>query len=157
MSPGCIRSIIYVVDAFDDLLDRIMCQWVQWYIGSKDVIFRWMYWWHDALDALILLLLINMCTWLIHTWHDSLDVLLDAFILVSHDSLNSFMLIHTFITRLIDTCITRLIAFIYSHWMHWCFYHMTRGGGLGSRPKNMYGETLGDGVEYHLMKPTPRR
>jgi len=29
-----------------------------------------------------------------------------------------------------------------------------RGGGLGSRPKNMYGETLGDGVEYHLMKPT---
>ena len=32
-----------------------------------------------------------------------------------------------------------------------------RGGGLGSRPKNMYGETLGDGVEYHLMKPTPRR
>ena len=29
--------------------------------------------------------------------------------------------------------------------------------GLGSRPKNMYGETLGDGVEYHLMKPTPRR
>ena len=32
-----------------------------------------------------------------------------------------------------------------------------RGGGLGSRPKNMYGERLGDGVEYHLMKPTPRR
>jgi len=34
---------------------------------------------------------------------------------------------------------------------------MTRGGGLGSRPKKMYGERLGDGVEYHLMKPTPRR
>jgi len=32
-----------------------------------------------------------------------------------------------------------------------------RGGGLGSRPKKMYGETLGDGVEYHLMSPTPRR
>jgi len=26
-----------------------------------------------------------------------------------------------------------------------------RGGGLGSRPKKMYGERLGDGVEYHLM------
>ena len=37
------------------------------------------------------------------------------------------------------------------------FRHETRGGGLGSRPKNVYGETLGDGVEYHLMKPTPRR
>ena len=34
---------------------------------------------------------------------------------------------------------------------------MTRGGGLGSRPKkNVRGE-IGDGVEYHLMKPTPRR
>jgi len=32
-----------------------------------------------------------------------------------------------------------------------------RGGGLGSRPKKMYGERLGDGVEYHLMKPMPRR
>ena len=31
-----------------------------------------------------------------------------------------------------------------------------RGGGLGSRPKKMYGERLGDGVEYHLMSPTPR-
>ena len=31
-----------------------------------------------------------------------------------------------------------------------------RGGGLGSRPQKMYGERLGDGVEYHLMKPTPR-
>ena len=26
--------------------------------------------------------------------------------------------------------------------------------GLGSRPKKMYGERLGDGVEYHLMSPT---
>ena len=32
-----------------------------------------------------------------------------------------------------------------------------RGGRLGSRPKKMYGERLGDGVEYHLMSPTPRR
>ena len=32
-----------------------------------------------------------------------------------------------------------------------------RCGGLGSRPKKMYGERLGDGVEYHLMSPTPCR
>ena len=32
-----------------------------------------------------------------------------------------------------------------------------RGGGLGSRPKKWYGERLGDGVEYHSMKPEPRR
>ena len=37
------------------------------------------------------------------------------------------------------------------------FESARRGGGLGSRPKKMYGERLGDGVEYHLMKPTPRR
>ena len=36
-------------------------------------------------------------------------------------------------------------------------WHGMRGGGLGSRPKKMYGERLGDGVEYHSMKPTPRR
>jgi len=35
-------------------------------------------------------------------------------------------------------------------------YVIRRGGGLGSRPKKMYGERLGDGVEYHLMSPTPR-
>ena len=35
--------------------------------------------------------------------------------------------------------------------------HRARGGGLGSRPQKMYGERLGDGVEYHLMSPTPRR
>jgi len=39
-----------------------------------------------------------------------------------------------------------------------CMYRaLVRGGGLGSRPKKMYGERLGDGVEYHLMGPTPRR
>jgi len=31
-----------------------------------------------------------------------------------------------------------------------------RGGGLGSRPKKMYGKRLGNGVEYHLKSPTPR-
>ena len=30
-------------------------------------------------------------------------------------------------------------------------------GEVGSRPKKMYGQRLGDGVEYHLMSPTPRR
>jgi len=37
------------------------------------------------------------------------------------------------------------------------FWSLMRGGGLGSRPKKIYGERLGDGVEYHLMSPTPRR
>ena len=37
------------------------------------------------------------------------------------------------------------------------FSPLSRGGGLGSRPKKMYRERLGDGVEYHLMSPTPRR
>ena len=30
-------------------------------------------------------------------------------------------------------------------------------GGWGRDPKKMYGERLGDGVENHLMSPTPRR
>ena len=46
--------------------------------------------------------------------------------------------------------------------MYICESHMyihiaRKGGGLGSRPKKMYGERLGDGVEYHLMSTTPRR
>ena len=49
-----------------------------------------------------------------------------------------------------------------SLYIHICTYatvylNTGKGGGLGSRPKKMYGERLGDGVEYHLMKPTPRR
>ena len=44
---------------------------------------------------------------------------------------------------------------------HSCLHsHLTcmmRGGGLGWRPRKMYGERFGDGVEYHLMSPTPRR
>ena len=43
------------------------------------------------------------------------------------------------------------------HMKRICNVYETRGGGLGSRPKKMYGERLGDGVEYHLMSPTPRR
>jgi len=39
----------------------------------------------------------------------------------------------------------------------WKVMECPRGGGLGSRPKKIYGERLGDGVEYHLMSPTPRR
>jgi len=39
---------------------------------------------------------------------------------------------------------------------HPLYNRLTRGGGLGSRPKKMYGKRLGDGVEYHLMSPTPR-
>ena len=35
--------------------------------------------------------------------------------------------------------------------------HNNERGGLGLRPKKIYGERLGDGVEYHLMSPTPRR
>ena len=31
-------------------------------------------------------------------------------------------------------------------------YIAARGGGLGSRTKKMYGERLGDGVEYHSME-----
>jgi len=29
--------------------------------------------------------------------------------------------------------------------------------GAGVETQKMYGERLGDGVEYHLMSPTPRR
>ena len=52
--------------------------------------------------------------------------------------------------KIVEYC---MLCFIFSNGIH----VQVRGGGLGSRPKKMYGERLGDGVEYHLMKPTPRR
>jgi len=50
-----------------------------------------------------------------------------------------------------------MVTYIYRCVYILMFKERARGGGLGSRPKKMYGERLGDGVEYHLMKPTPRR
>jgi len=63
-----------------------------------------------------------------------------------------------------ESCHTHLNESCHTHTSERCSHNchvnevcQTRGGGLGSRPKKMYGERLGDGVEYHLMKPTPRR
>ena len=68
---------------------------------------------------------------------------------VYHYRLYICELLHTSVIRHSKPTLYRYIA---NH-----EYFLTRGGGLGSRPKKMYGERLGDGVEYHLMKPTPRR
>ena len=35
--------------------------------------------------------------------------------------------------------------------------HDVERWGAGVETQKMYGERLGDGVEYHLMSPTPRR
>jgi len=75
---------------------------------------------------------------------------------VSHDSF-------IFATRLDLECWHSCVRKKKKNSNHSCVTHdlllcvILRGGGLGSRPKKMYGERLGDGVEYHLMKPTPRR
>ena len=49
------------------------------------------------------------------------------------------------------------VVFLGSHSVLEIARLLTRGGGQGSRPKKMYGQRLGDGVEYHLMSPMPRR
>jgi len=38
-----------------------------------------------------------------------------------------------------------------------CIYMPYERWGAGVETQKMYGERLGDGVEYHLMSPTPRR
>ena len=55
---------------------------------------------------------------------------------------------------------TRCISELYRPTQQICpqaLRQLQRGGGLGSRPQKVYRERLGDGVEYHLMSPTPRR
>jgi len=54
-------------------------------------------------------------------------------------------------------CTTAVYIWNADVYVYTCECRVARGRGLGSRPKKMYGERLGDGVEYHLMKPTPRR
>jgi len=44
----------------------------------------------------------------------------------------------------------------YKHNM-WHVHTVREVGGWGRDPKKMDGERLGEGVEYHLMSPTPRR
>jgi len=57
-------------------------------------------------------------------------------------------------TNLVTDCSHEQFVF----WCLNCLWACTwRGGGLGSRPKKIYGKRLRDGVEYHLMSPTPRR
>ena len=62
---------------------------------------------------------------------------------------------------ILHVCVHVYTPFVYAymrtHPLYLCTRVYTRGGGLGSRPKKMYEEYLGDGVEYHLMSPTPRR
>jgi len=89
------------------------------------------------------------------------------------ESLNACNSTWCTVAALKDSCCSHVAA-IYRVILHFilvisknnnlnCWMHATRdtfiwrGGGLGSRPKKMYGERLGDGVEYHLMSPTPRR
>ena len=61
-------------------------------------------------------------------------------------------------------CINTYVLFIYMYiniyvlFLHKStLHHIGRRGGLGSRPRKMYGERLGDGVEYHSMKPRSHR
>jgi len=52
-----------------------------------------------------------------------------------------------------DSICTRVYTYMYIRiHVNLNVYIAARGGGLGSRPKKMYGERLGDGVEYHSME-----
>ena len=56
-------------------------------------------------------------------------------------------------TSATHTCMYVCHTYIYRTYIYVCVER--RGGGLGSRPKKMYGEYLGDGVEYHLIALRP--
>ena len=59
----------------------------------------------------------------------------------------TFTWCHIYVTSCVTSCECENTSFMCA---------ASRRGGLGSRPKKMYGKRLGDGVEYHLMSPTPR-
>jgi len=100
--------------------------------------------------ALMYDMTLSHVSWPAHMWHDSLtcsEQVLSR--VIAHVALCTHIWYDSF------TCVmTRSLTHI---WHDSLICAMTRGGGLGSRPKKMYGERLGDGVEYHLMSPTPNR
>ena len=88
---------------------------------------------------------IHTCYMTVHTYYSTIHMYVCSY----------YISIHTVCVLVVHNY-TRLLL-KYTHGIGvliTCLY--TRGGGLGSRPKKMYGERLRDGVEYHLMSPTPR-
>jgi len=54
---------------------------------------------------------------------------------------------------------SHMYAFRYAHTHHLCMNHQPyeERWGAGVETQKNVRERLGDGVEYHLMSPTPRR
>ena len=123
-------------------------------------------------------------TWLIHMWHDSficanhrpslpLQMHVKVGIFFPNGVTHFQMVSHICLQH--ESCMSHVPWFVWhescpicmiqvtcvmSHVNDLCYlspYARFERWGLGSRPKKMYGERLGDGVEYHLMKPTPHR
>ena len=90
------------------------------------------------------------CTYREFTYHDSFESWL---MWMSHIWLNSVPWLIWVMAHVNKSYLTEFSPSetILKNW------RTERGGGLGSRPKKIYGERLGDGVEHHLMNPTPRR
>jgi len=97
---------------------------------------------------------VTMCDSLWISWHTYVchEYVSVKFMCDSH--MTRWYAMHSYVVHMWNSHVIR------AHVWFICGIHVSftwRGGGLGSRPKKMYGERLGDGVEYHLMKPTPRR
>jgi len=80
---------------------------------------------------------------------------------VCHDSLMCSMtrcyVCHDSLMCNMTACLVNMVIWLVLRCGLDSWYVKPRGGGLGSRPKKMYGKRLEDGVENHLMSPTPRR
>jgi len=71
------------------------------------------------------------------------------------ESVTHSVCVREFVTHLYIELVTHLYQEVVTHSHTHRSTQPSERWGLGSRPKKMYGERLGDGVEYHLMSPTP--
>jgi len=134
------------------------------------------YMWHNSLTCVTWLIVMRNMTHY-HVWHDSLPRVTGLITTCDMTYHHVWHISLPHVTWLITTCdmnhahvwhnsSSRVTYLMPTRDMTWLWAvqccnapstSWTRGGGLGSRPKKMYGERLGDGVGYHLMSPTPRR
>jgi len=143
--------------------DSLMCVtwlvhiWRAWLSG-------WVTWW--VWDCLVCTM--TRC----YAWRDSLmcEIWLDMTRpYVGHDSLlcvpwlvamcamTRCYVCHDSLMCNMTACLVNMVIWLVLRCGLDSWYVKPRGGGLGSRPKKMYGKRLEDGVENHLMSPTPRR
>ena len=118
-------------------------------LALVDKLYHTRIWWQTQTHTYIMT---NVTT---HIYNDKLYHTHILWQTLSHTHMTTNSIAHTLYTDIWQTLThTHSMTKTTAH-IHYIQAYEMRGGGLGSRPKKMCGERLGDGVEYHLWALRP--